>query len=336
MFTKIYVKIKQFISKNYLFILGIILGLFLAFYEFPYYISAPGGVIDISSRIEIENANHVDGSFNMAYVSEYKATLPMLLLANIKKDWDIEKKSSVLDENETDKDASLRDHIMLTEANQNAIIYAYTKAGKEINVKKSNIYVIYIYDEADTNLKVGDEIISINNININKKEDITNILNNSDKGDTLSILVKNNGNEFERYAKVIDVSGTKLIGIMPSIIRDYDCNPNIKLKFKASESGPSGGLMMSLAIYNYLTEEDITHGKKIAGTGTIDEKGNVGSIGGIEYKIKGAVHDKIKYFIVPNGENYEDAIKVKEKYHYDINIVGVSTFDEALEALSKF
>ena len=93
---------------------------------------------------------------------------------------------------------------------------------------------------------------------------------------------------------------------------------------------------MSLAIYNYLTDEDITHGKKIAGTGTIDEKGNVGSIGGIEYKIKGAVHDKIKYFIVPNGENYEDAIKVKEKYHYDINIVGVSTFDEVLEALSKF
>ena len=144
MFTKIYVKIKQFISKNYLFILGIILGLFLAFYEFPYYISAPGGVIDISSRIEIEDANHVDGSFNMAYVSEYKATLPMLLLANIKKDWDIEKKSSVLDENETDKDASLRNHIMLTEANQNAIIYAYTKAGKEINIRKSNIYVIYI------------------------------------------------------------------------------------------------------------------------------------------------------------------------------------------------
>ena len=229
MFTKIYVKIKQFISKNYLFILGIILGISLAFYEFPYYISAPGGVIDISSRIEIEDANHVDGSFNMAYVSEYKATLPMLLLANIKKDWDIEKKSSVLDENETDKDA-------------------YTKAGKEINIKESNIYVIYIYDEADTDLKVGDEIISINNININKKEDITNILNNSNKGDTLSILVKNNGNEFERYAKVIDVSGTKLIGIMPSIIRDYDCNPDIKLKFKASESGPSGGLMMSLAI----------------------------------------------------------------------------------------
>ena len=144
MFTKIYVKIKQFISKNYLFILGIILGLFLAFYEFPYYISAPGGVIDISSRIEIEDANNVDGSFNMAYVSEYKATLPMLLLANIKKDWDIEKKSSVLDENETDKDASLRDHMMLTEANQNAIYMHIQKQAKKLILGKA-IYMLFIF-----------------------------------------------------------------------------------------------------------------------------------------------------------------------------------------------
>lgn len=336
MFTKIYVKIKEFISKNYLTILCFIGAIFISFYEFPYYISAPGGVIDISSRIEIDSSYNAKGSFNMAYVSEYKATLPMLLLANIKKDWDIEKKSDVLSSNETDKDAYIRDHLMLQEANQNAIIYAYNKAGADVLIKKSSIYVIYVYDEANTNLKIGDEIISINGINISTKEDITFILNDLSVGDNLSILVKNNGETIERFAKVIEESGIKLIGIMPSIIREYECNPNIKLKFKSSESGPSGGLMMSLAIYNYLTEEDITKGNKIAGTGTIDENGNVGSIGGIEYKIKGAVHDKIKYFIVPNGENYEDALKIKEENNYDINIVGVSTFDEALEALSKF
>lgn len=336
MFTKIYVKIKEFISKNYLTILCFIGAIFISFYEFPYYISAPGGVIDISSRIEIDSSYNAKGSFNMAYVGEYKATLPMLLLANIKKDWDIEKKSDVLSSNETDKDAYIRDHLMLQEANQNAIIYAYNKAGADVLIKKSSIYVIYVYDEANTNLKIGDEIISINGINISTKEDITFILNDLSVGDNLSILVKNNGETIERFAKVIEESGIKLIGIMPSIIREYECNPNIKLKFKSSESGPSGGLMMSLAIYNYLTEEDITKGNKIAGTGTIDENGNVGSIGGIEYKIKGAVHDKIKYFIVPNGENYEDALKIKEENNYDINIVGVSTFDEALEALSKF
>ena len=37
---------------------------------------------------------------------------------------------------------------------------------------------------------------------------------------------------------------------------------------------------------NSLVEEDITHGLKIVGTGTIDYDGNVGSIGGVEYNIK--------------------------------------------------
>lgn len=55
--------------------------------------------------------------------------------------------------------------------------------------------------------------------------------------------------------------------------------------------------MMSLAIYNYLTENDITHGLKIAGTGTIDADGNVGTIGGIEYKIKGAIKNKVDVFL---------------------------------------
>ena len=39
-------------------------------------------------------------------------------------------------------------------------------------------------------------------------------------------------------------------------------DPNIIFHFDSYESGPSGGLMMSLAIYNALVEEDITGGKK--------------------------------------------------------------------------
>ena len=47
-----------------------------------------------------------------------------------------------------------------------------------------------------------------------------------------------------------------------------------------------------LAIYKELIEEDITHGLKIVGTGTIDELGNVGEIDGVKYKILGAVKNK--------------------------------------------
>ena len=58
----------------------------------------------------------------------------------------------------------------------------------------------------------------------------------------------------------------------------------------------------ALLIYDYLTEEDITKGRTIVGTGTIDENGNVGSIGGVKYKLKGAVKNKAEIFLVPNGK----------------------------------
>ena len=46
---------------------------------------------------------------------------------------------------------------------------------------------------------------------------------------------------------------------------------------------------MALMIYNALTEQDLTNGKKIVGTGTIERDGSVGVIGGVKYKIMGAV-----------------------------------------------
>ena len=58
-----------------------------------------------------------------------------------------------------------------------------------------------------------------------------------------------------------------------------------KVKINSHEiGGPSAGLMFTLEIYNQLVEEDLTKGREIAGTGTINEKGEVGPIGGINQK----------------------------------------------------
>lgn len=330
MFNKIYVKIKQIISSNYLFIIGIIIGLFITLYEFPYYIEAPGGVISVSSKIKIDGGKS-KGNFYMAYVADYKPTIFNLIRGKFNKDWNIEKKSS----EKIDDEIYTRDRLLLEEANRNAVILAYQKAGKNVEIKKSEIYAIHIYEEAKTDIHVGDKILKVDGKIIYNKLDLFESINSHDVGDILSITVINDNQTFERKAEIIEVDGIKLIGIMLSTISDYETNPEIEFSFSKSESGPSGGLIMTLAIYNSLVEEDITNGKKIAGTGTIDINGNVGSIGGVPYKIKGAVKDKIKYFLIPSGENYEEAIKIKNENNYDINIYPVSTFDEALEILKK-
>lgn len=335
MINKLYDEIKKTIKENYKMIICFIGILLLFTIEFPYYIEAPGGIIDVDERIEIENVKEKKGSFNLAYVSEIKATIPTLVYAWINKDWDVIEKEEVVYENESMEDADYRSHLLLNEANNNAIIVAYTKAGKEITISNEHLYIIYIDEGADTNLKIGDEILEINGIKIINKEQLDEIMLTKNFNEILNIKVKRNDKEIMCYGKVRNIDNKKVIGLVLSKTSDIDTNPDIQLNFKSSESGPSGGLIMALSIYNSLISGDITNGLKIVGTGTIDLNGKVGSIGGVEYKIKGAIKEKADIFLVPNGDNYETAKKVIEENNSDLKLIPVNSFDEALEKLKS-
>ena len=138
--------------------------------------------------------------------------------------------------------------------------------------------------------------------------------------------------EIDVNSKLILLNNEVKLGVSIITIYDYDVSNDVSLKFGNKESGPSGGLMFTLSIYNKLVDEDITKGRKIVGTGTIDADGNVGEIGGVKYKLKGAVKAKADIFICPY-ENYDEVMELKNRYNYDIEIIKVSTFDEAIEKL---
>ena len=89
-----------------------------------------------------------------------------------------------------------------------------------------------------------------------------------------------------------------------------------------------------LLIYNKLVSYDITGGKRVVGTGTIDLKGNVGEIGGVKHKLMAASNRKADIVFVPK-DNYKEAKKIKDDKGYNFKLVGVSTFDEAVEYLEN-
>ncbi len=334
MLNKLYEEIKTIIKENYKFLIIMLLTFIICIIEFPYYIEAPGGVINIRDRFEIEDSYESKGSLNMAYVTEYKATIPTMLIAKFNKDWELIKRDTT-NENDTSEADYKRNQILLEEANQNAVIVAYENASLNIELKDTKIYVTYVFEEANTDIKIGDQIIEVNGTKVNNKTDVKNILNNSSVNEQLTIKVINEDKELTRTAKVIEYSGNNILGVAVSEISDVITDPEIKFNFHSSESGPSGGLMMSLAIYDALTKYDITKGRKIVGTGTIDSYGNVGEIAGVEYKLKGAVKENADIFLVPAGSNYEEAKKIVNDYDYEIEIISISTFTEALEYLKS-
>ena len=93
--------------------------------------------------------------------------------------------------------------------------------------------------------------------------------------------------------------------------------------------------MTAVTIYNAISDEDITKGLNIGGTGTIDINGNVGEIDGVNYKIMGAAKNKLDVVFVPKA-NYEEAINTKNKYNYNLEIISVDKFNDVIEYLKNY
>lgn len=334
MINKLYEKLKKFIKNNWLDIIVLIAMTIIMLYPLNYAIYVSGGTININDRIEINNSKQIKGSYNLAYVSQLKATPITYLLSYVIPSWDKENLNLYkANTNETYEDIQKRDKMDLDYSNQSAIKLAYEKAGKDFIIKDSNYFISFNENTDKNSVKVGDKLISINGVKVKELNDYKNVINNMNIGDEATLIVERNNKELEYLFKVKEEEGRKILGIGLTQLLDYETNPKIKVKFKDKESGPSGGLMMTLAIYDKLIDEELTKGLKIVGTGTIEYDGSVGQIGGVKYKLKGAVRKKADIFLAPQGDNYDECIKLQKKYKYKIKIISVSTFDEAVEKL---
>ena len=214
MITKYYEKIKKIIKENYLFFLSMILLTILFYIPLPYYVYAPGGLVDVNDRFQVSNSYSTDGSFHLAYVSEYEATLPIYLFAKTQKEWTISKKSDVVASNETAKENDLRNHLLLKESNMNALMSAFSKAGKKVQIKSQKLMVSYVDETAKTKLKIGDQILKINNQTVKTKKELIDYIEKKKENDFIQITVLRNGKEKNVSATLLKIENKILLPIM--------------------------------------------------------------------------------------------------------------------------
>jgi len=333
--NKIYAKIKNFIVFNYKFLL-LIIGLNLLFFvELPYVIYRPGGTVNLSARISVEDGFDSKGKIQMAYVSMMKGRLPLILVSKVMPNWELAAKSKITLEDETVQDMMERNRVFLDQSINNATITAYKAAGKGLEIKSRINTIIHISGEAETNLRIGDQLTHANGKKIASLDEYRDIIDEQEVGATIELTISRNGRKRDAWIKVFETEDDNLMtGIMVITTYELKTIPPLTIKSRNSESGPSGGLMLSLGIYDALVKEDITKGRNIVGTGTIDIDGKVGEVGGIRYKLIGAVRNRADIFMC-SQENYAEALRVKKEKNYNIIIIGVSTFEEALKKLRE-
>lgn len=335
MIKKFFNDIVEFIKEEYKFIIFLLLSVILFLFPVNYYIIVGGDISNIDDRVIISDSYNSKGSFNISYVSELKGRLGPYLLSYIIPGWESESANDYkyVDE-ETIQDIEFRNRLDLVSTNGNAIKWAYKLANKEYRVIDTKVYVISVSDEYESNLKIGDRIVKFDDNEMKDVDSARKYLGEISKNKIKVTVIRKN-KEIDIDTNVYTKDGKKIIGVYLQEVSEYETDPKVEVKFKSKESGPSAGLITTLSIYDKLTKGDLTKGLKIAGTGTIEVDGAIGEIGGVKYKLAGAVKNKADVFLVPNGDNYEECVKLKENNKYKIKIIGVSTIEEAIEKLEK-
>jgi PDZ domain-containing protein len=95
--------------------------------------------------------------------------------------------------------------------------------------------------------------------------------------------------------------------------------------------GPSAGMMFALGIIDKLSPDDITGGRVIAGTGEIDDDGNIHPIGGIAQKMVAAYRAGARYFLAPADNCAEAAAHPVN----GLTLIKVRSLQDALSQLQK-
>lgn len=195
---------------------------------------------------------------------------------------------------------------------------------------------------ADVFLDAGDQIVSVEGTPIVTREDLTEALADLGPGDVAEFTVRRVGGgpgesgpeqtgEVELIANPEDPDRS-FIGIELADTAQVNLPFDIDIE-TGSIGGPSAGLAFTLTLLDELTPGELTGGAKVAVTGTIDIRGNVGPIGGIRQKAVAVDQQDAELFIVPAGQSAEDLAAVR-RILGDDRVAVVATLDEALAALA--
>jgi len=159
--------------------------------------------------------------------------------------------------------------------------------------------------------------------------DVSGVLTGRQPGATVAVGYLRDGKR--GTARVVTGKASDRKGAALGIVLTLQRKVPFTVKIGLSENigGPSAGLMFALGILAKLGADDLTGGRFIAGTGTIDFSGKVGPIGGIQLKMISAREHGATVFLVPKG-NCSDAL---QRPPAGLALVKVETLHGALDAL---
>ena len=325
----------------------------------PYYVITPGDASPVGQYIEVPQADNSAISGNIlltdVFVSQLSA-LGYLQYRFLESNNEIYSSEDLLGPSTSNGEFVDQGYLEMAQAQSFATAAALSHLGYPVSSSNVGalVYGIVPHSPAAKVLKVAQVITAVNGTPTTSQCGLIEALHDYSPGTTVTLSVEqsyiNDVGTFVRgpltqkavtlvkapKASVIDFCGgppltqNAFIGVEAETQQNWQFPVKVTVH-TANIGGPSAGLAMSLGIIDKLSGGRLTGGRVVAATGTIDQHGNVGDVGGVAEKTIAVERAGATVFFVPQVELKTAEAKASPTLH----VYAVRNLDQVLRILQR-
>ncbi|MFN0090420.1 MAG: PDZ domain-containing protein [Acidimicrobiales bacterium] len=307
----------------------------LAIVPLPLYVISPGPALAVAERVELARpADEVSGRLLLTTVRIARPSALGALGAWLDDDRAVTTRESIAPAGVDEEEYLRTQRRLFDESARVAAAAGLRAAGYDAAVtgRGAQVAAVLPGSPADGRLREGDVIVSVDGQAIGVAAELIAALSGRSGGREVTLGVQRGDEpltvrtELER----LDQLGRPGLGVAVRTVGFA-----VELPFEVdvdagNVGGPSGGLMIALAVYELADPGDLTAGRVIAGTGTIDADGAVGPVGGVAQKVTAADRAGAELFLAPAAEAAEARVAADG----GLEVVAVRSLTEAIGALA--
>lgn len=306
--------------------------------EVPYFAIAPGSALAVTPLVDVLEGPEFppEGGVYLTTVSLQQATVLQAIEGWLDPAVDVVEEEVILPP-ETDA-AQLREINLqfMDRSKESALGVAFEHLDYDaIKGNGAEVAAVVEGSPADGAVEVGDRIVRVGRDAVDTHAEAVRLLGDRQPGDEVVLEVEDaEGARREVTVTLVEnptAPGRPFLGVsLQTTDLAFDFPFDVEI---ASDriGGPSAGLAFTLGVLDVLTEGEITGGRKVAATGTIELDGSVGEVGGVAQKTVAVREAGIDLFLVPAAE--EEAAR---RHAGDgLRVEGVEDLDDALRILAS-
>ena len=243
----------------------------LNFYRLPVVALSPGPMEDVLARLKVEGSRVYDSEGKLYLTSVgidddvrfYEALLDM---AN--RDVQLLPRAELYPEEQDSTEIDKENAALMDRSKETASVVALREVGYDIEPSGVEVTQVVAGTPADGKLRAGDRILEADGRAVDSTEEVRAAITRHQIGERVAFRIDRDDAEKNVSVQVQEADGQPRVGIL---LRDLfpDLPVKVSIETENNIGGPSAGLMFTLSIIDKLTPEDLTAGRRIAGTGEI-------------------------------------------------------------------